>query len=1032
MIDNIRGVSYFPGVAQTVNPLERDFAVPRRSVAATAGALVCMLLAWCSSACALDPSLDISQYAHTAWTFRNGFLNGAVYALAQAPDGYLWLGTQTGVYRFDGVRAVPLPLPGLGTTEVGTLLPARDGTLWIGTLDGLVSSKNGQLNEHPSLGRRRVNALLEDRDGTVWAGTALGGSGRLCAIRTDGTQCYGEDGRLGSAVQSLYEGSDGSLWVAARNGLWRWKPDPPVLYLATPVTERQSLAQGDQGSVLVVAVGDGSIRQLTGAGVTDYPVPGLPSSLDAARVLRDRHGGLWIGTHTHGILHVMDGKTSRFTHTDGLSSDQVKALFEDREGTIWVGTAEGLDRFHELAVTSLSADEGLSGANARSVLAARDGSLWIAMADGLFRWKEGKVSKYPIPSSAATEHDEIQSLFEDEQGRIWVAAYSGLLAFAHGKLTRVPAVPVGATFAIAADNHRGLWLSVWPDSGSDGLMHLLDGKIIEQVPGQKLGGGPGTGGLVPDRDGGVWLGLYTGGLSYYRDGRVRNIPLTDRPNGSVEVLDLSLDRDGAVWAATANGLTRIRNGRIATLSTANGLPCNKIHWMIDDDASAYWLYTQCGLLRVARTELDAWAADPKRTIQVTTYDAADGIRLVPTLSGMHPQVAKSSNGKIWFVNYDTVSFFDPARMTRNTLAPPVHVEQVTADHRTYLAKPGLRLPPLVRDLSIDYTALSLVAPEKVHFKYKLEGQDLSWREVVNEREARYSNLAPGTYRFRVIASNNSGVWNDAGAALDFMIAPAYWQTLWFRAVCGTALLGVLVLLYWLRVRQLAHAFNMKLDARVEERTRIARDLHDTMLQNFQGVLLQLRAALRFLEREPAKAREVLTSAIDQAVQSIKGGRETVQGLRTSARESNDLPGAIVGLGKDLAAAHGGSDTPSVRVAVEGTVRDLHPIVRDEVFRVTAEALRNVFQHSRAVQVEVELCYDAREFRLRVRDDGQGIDPQILAGGGREGHFGLRGMRERAKLAGGKLTLWSAPDSGTEVELLIPGSAAYAPSRSATE
>jgi hypothetical protein len=253
---------------------------------ATAGALVCMLLAWCSSACALDPSLDVSQYAHTSWTFRNGFLNGAVYTISQSPDGYLWLGTQTGVYRFDGVRAVPLPLPGLGTTEVGTLLPARDGTLWIGTLDGLVSSKNGQLTEHPSLGRRRVNALLEDRDGTVWAGTALGGSGRLCAVRRDSTECYGADGGFGAAVQSLYEDSNGNLWVGARSGLWRWKPGPPIQSMATPVTERQSLAQGDHQSGLVVALGTGGIRQVTGTSVTDYPVQGVPSSLDATRPRR--------------------------------------------------------------------------------------------------------------------------------------------------------------------------------------------------------------------------------------------------------------------------------------------------------------------------------------------------------------------------------------------------------------------------------------------------------------------------------------------------------------------------------------------------------------------------------------------------------------------------------------------------------------------------------------------------------------------------------------------------------------------------
>lgn len=980
----------------------------------------------------MEQALDISQYAHTAWTFRNGFLTGAVYTLAQAPDGYLWLGTQTGVYRFDGVRAVALPLPH-GSTEVGTLLPARDGTLWIGTLDGLVSSRNGALTEYPALGRRKVNALLEDRHGTVWAGTALGGSGRLCAIGKEGIECYGADGSLGSAVQSLYEDSAGSLWVGARSGLWQWKPGPPIRRLTAPLTERQSLAPGDEGSGLVFTAGDGSVRQLTASGVTEYRVPGISSSRDAARVLRDRHGALWVGTHTHGVLRVFDGRVSRFTHSGGLSSDQVKALFEDQEGTVWVGTAEGLDRFHELAVTSVSADEGLTGANARSVLAARDGSLWIAMADGLFRWKDGHATSSLQRSHAPVEHDEIQSLFEDEDGRIWVSAQSGLMVYAEGRFARVPAVPAGATFAIASDSHRGLWLSVWPDSGADGLIHLLDGKIIDQVRGERLGGGPGTGGLVPDPDGGVWVGLYTGGLSYYGGGRVRRVPLSGGPQPAVEVLDLSVDRDGTLWAATAKGLARISNGHLSTLTTANGLPCNKVHWLINEDSSSSWLYTQCGLLRVPRKDLDAWAADPKKSIHVTTFDAADGVRLVPTLSGMHPQVAKAADGRIWFVNYDTVSFFDPAHMTSNTLAPPVHVEQLTADHRTYAAKPGLRLPPLARDISINYTALSLVAPEKIHFKYKLEGQDRDWREVVNEREARYSNLAPGLYRFRLTASNNSGLWNDRGDTLDFSIAPAYWQTVWFRASCVVAALAFLWLLYRLRVRKLAHEFDMKVEARVQERTRIARDLHDTLLQSFNGVLLQFAAAGRLFGTRPDEARKSLEAGLAQARRAIEEGREAVQDLRSSSDERDDLAQAVSRLAEDLArstpsaepAAGFGPQPIGIRVQVVGESRRLHPIIRDEMYRIAAEALRNALQHSHGTQVEVELRYDVHQVRLRVRDNGRGIAQELLADGGRKGHFGLKGMRERADLAGGKLMVWSAPGSGTEVEVTIPASRAYA-------
>jgi signal transduction histidine kinase len=272
------------------------------------------------------------------------------------------------------------------------------------------------------------------------------------------------------------------------------------------------------------------------------------------------------------------------------------------------------------------------------------------------------------------------------------------------------------------------------------------------------------------------------------------------------------------------------------------------------------------------------------------------------------------------------------------------------------------------------------------------------------------------------------VWNQNATALDFSIAPAYFQTTRFRLLCAALAVALLWTAYRLRVRQLAHQFNMKLDARVDERTRIARELHDTILQNFQGVLLQLRAALRFLSREPHKAQEVLASAIDQAAAAIKGGREAVQGLRASARESNDLAAAIGRLGQDLAAGQTGEAVPALRVDVEGAPRDLHPIIRDEIFRVAGEALRNAMQHSHGTRVEVDLWYDLREFRLRVRDDGQGINQDVLATGGREGHFGLRGMRERAVRVGGKLSVWSTPGAGAEVELIVPGSKAYALAR----
>jgi signal transduction histidine kinase/ligand-binding sensor domain-containing protein len=981
------------------------------------------VLLWCPHVFALNPALDISQYEHTPWTYRNGPLRGAVYAITETPDGYLWLGTQSGVLRFDGVRAVPLPVPPgqhFSSTAVGALLTARDGTLWIGSLDGLASWKNGQLTEHPALAHRTVVALLQDRDGTVWAGGFVGPTATLCAIRGGSTSCYGDDGTLGTAVECLYEDGDGSLWVGAATGLWRWRPGPPTRYLATPISMFGKMTQGDHGSGLIVAVG--SVRQITGKTVTNYRLHGVPSPLTAATVLRDRNGRLWIGTTAHGLVHSYDGKTSTFTHNDGLSSDQVYAFFEDREGSIWVGTSDGLDQFRELSVTPLSVKQGLSGATATSVLAARDGSIWIGTADGLNRWGHGRTTIYRRQGNPGLPDDNIHSLFEDERGRIWVSSFSGLAAFERGKFTAEPSVPAGVKNAIAGDNHGGLWLSLF-GSANYGLVHLAGGEISEQVPWQKLGGGPGTG-LVPDPDGGVWTGLLSGGIAYFRAGQIRNLPLSDNQSGPRKVLDISRDRDGSMWAATDNGLSRIKHGRVATLTTANGLPCKTVHWIIEDDLSSYWLYTQCGLLRVARTDMDAWTADPKRTIQVTTFDADDGVRLVQILKGLRPAVAKSSDGKIWFVNGDTVSFIDPSQISLNTLPPPVHIEQITADGKAYNVSNGLRLPAAVRDLHFEFTALSLLVPEKVRFRVMLEGQDNGWRELVNQRHVHYTNLAPGTYRFRVIACNNSEVWNEQGDVVDFSIAPTYYQTNGFRALCAAAFLGLLWGLYQLRVRQLAAQFNMRLEERVSERTRIARDLHDTLLQSFQALLLHFQAGINMLPERPADARRTLEDAVDLASEAITEGRDAVQGLRMSTVEKNDLAVAIRTLGEELASAETNELSPNFGVVVEGISRNLHPIVRDDVYRLVAEALRNAFLHAAAQNVEVEIRYDQKYFRLRVRDDGKGIHSEVLRGHGPEGHYGLHGMRERAKLVGGKLTIWTELDSGTEIELNIPGARAY--------
>ena len=518
-------------------------------------------------------------------------------------------------------------------------------------------------------------------------------------------------------------------------------------------------------------------------------------------------------------------------------------------------------------------------------------------------------------------------------------------------------------------------------------------------------------------------------MKYFKDGQVRLSYTAANGMTKGPIAALRLDQDGAVWVATQNGgVSRIKDGRITTLTTKNGLPCDRIHWTTEEDDRSLWLYTACGLLRIPHSQVDAWMSDPARRVEPTLWDATDGALPWVSPSSFGPTFAEAADGKLWFVTREDIGVVDPPHLALNKVAPPVHVEKVVADGKTYwqnlpgAAASNVRLPARTHDLQIYYTALSLVAPERVHFKYKLEGQDSDWREVINDRDVQYSNLGPGTYTFRVIACNNSGVWNEEGAALDFVIPPAWYQTNWFRALCVAAFLALLWALYQLRLRQLAGQFNMRLEERVGERTRIARDLHDTLLQSFHGILLHFQTGINLLPERPSEAQKTLEKAMHQAKHAIVEGREAIQGLRSSVVETNDLALAMRTLGEELAA---NSNSTAFQVHVEGAPHDLHPILRDEVYRITGEGIRNAFRHAEAKQIEVEIHYDDRRVRVRVRDDGKGIDPKLISDDGREGHFGLRGMRERAKLIGGKLTVWSELDAGTEVELSIDAARAYA-------
>jgi signal transduction histidine kinase len=553
------------------------------------------------------------------------------------------------------------------------------------------------------------------------------------------------------------------------------------------------------------------------------------------------------------------------------------------------------------------------------------------------------------------------------------------------------------------------------------LVRIRDFQVREVFPAPQV---PPAWMLAPDPNGGIWIATRTGDLVQFRQGVQRKFPLNPNAKNPAPHTIRALP-DSSVLAAFDDGLVGFREGKVQRMTTKNGLPCDFVISFIQDKEKRWWLYTRCGIVEFSDSELQRWWTNPDAIVRNHAYDTFDGAQ--PNVPAFN-SAACSPDGRVWFTSGVVVQMVDPVRLSQEALPAQTYIEALVADQKKFEAKLNLNVPPNPRDLQIDYTSPTFSIPQRVNFRYRLDNYDRDWHEAGTRRQAFYTDLPPGKYSFRVIASNSDGVWNDSAAKLDFYVAPAYYQTNWFRALCGCIFLALLWTAYQWRVRQLQHDFDMTLETRIGERTRIARDLHDTLLQSFHGLLLRFQTVSVLLPGRPIEAKEKLDSAIEQAAGAITEGRDAVQGLRASTVERNDLALAISTLGEELENDSSNHRPATFRVAVEGQARDLHPILRDEIYKIAAEALRNAFHHAQAKQVEVEIRYDHDQFRLRVRDDGKGMDEGVLSSHGLEGHYGLRGMRERATLIRGKLAVWSEVDEGTEVELRVPASAAYTTDR----
>jgi len=782
--------------------------------------LLCSVLANLSlitppHALALDPDRRISQYGHTVWRIQDGAISPPTN-IAQTTDGFLWITTAQGLMRFDGVRFTAWQPPqgqNLPGTHFSAVFGSRDGSLWIGTTRGLARWKDGQLRTYTDLEHYTgISAIIEDDSGTIWV-TRYGLYAReapLCSISEETLRCFGKkDGIPVTYGLGLTDDSDGNIWFGS-SVLIRWRPGIPATTYFGEIAKE--LAKGD--GITQVALGPSGtawasldatgpqlgVQYYSGGKWTSYAVPGFyGAKVHSHALLVDRRGSLWVGTENDGLYRICSGVADHYGVPDGLSGNSVGSLFEDREGNIWVVTDGGLDMFRDTALISYTTRQGVSDSDFHSVMALRNGAVWIG-TDGalnILRKQGGKTAIFDRKLSGKG----VGPMLEDHNGVVWLGSDLALMRFQNGHFREIGGqrfASFGGVGGIAEDSGGTIWVLT---GDRNQLFSIVGDKITKQAsPNYELGW---LKYLLADPNGGLWLGSQKGKstISYFRDGHLQTTSLSS-PRGTAGIRAPFVDSDNSLLIPSSQGLYRLSHGQLTLFNSDNGLPCPEIFNAIRDNHGALWIYTRCGLVRIAEPEWAKWIGNPHLAVSVMILDTLDGAQ-AGSGNSWQPTSSKAQDGRLWFVTGVSAQVIDPDRLYENALLPPVYVEGVVADRKQFDATSIVKVPALSRDLEIDYTAPSFSVPQKVRFRYKLEGRDQEWQDAGTRRQAFYTDLKPGHYRFRVTASNSHGVWNQNGASLDFVVMPAYYQTNWFRLSCVAVFVAMLWALHRWRVHRLA-------------------------------------------------------------------------------------------------------------------------------------------------------------------------------------------------------------------------------------
>jgi signal transduction histidine kinase/ligand-binding sensor domain-containing protein len=972
--------------------------------------LRCFRLMWVAAlfwgapaASGLNPEHRLTQYVHRIWQTQPGLPQTAIFAVSQTRDGYLWLGTESGVVRFDGVRFTPVP-----------------------ELEG------AQLDDI------RARAFVEDARGRVWIVSST-----LGLVRMDGQHVKvftPKDGLPRGETSCAFTAQTGEVWICTSSGMARFEGDRLQTY--GQGLRGRPLAGCQTPDSMIWIAGDGWVASSNGSQFTSFPLRSIPPGA-GVRSLVCRDDGVWVGT-MRGLIHFSGGKERRFTNENGLPDAGIMSLAKGSRGELWIGTRNGLSRYVNGAFESFTYGDGLSQKDVYSIYEDREGSLWVATKYGLNEFLDGPATRFT--RNQGLPSNNVGPVLEDRSGNLWVGFLDAGLARWNGRrfsLVQNLVSPKVTTLMESADG--SLWV------GTDqGLTRMEAGEVKETFDVQRGLPSNRIHSLYMDHSGTIWVGTEKG-AAMYRDGgfvepagftsstrvpivaigETRNRELlfaAERgnvyvlangklsvlkdgvsPGGSplTNVISIHGDKDGLIWMGTTMfGLRLLRDGKIHRFLRTDGLFDGEIYGFVSDSGGQLWMVGSKGLSSVAKSDLLAFSEGKIKKIKTSPYVPLEGPRAIQGRDGVQPSAITGRDGKLWFTTLEGLIAYEPNWGTDNNPTPPVLIEDVTVGGQHTLPSAVHRLGPGKENLAFRYTSFSFLAPESMTFRYILEGYDRDWTDAGTRREAFYMNLPAGTFRFRVTACAPFVPCNDVGSAVEFQVIPSIYQRNWFWPLIGAILSLFVWLAHRLRIARLQSEFSLV----VAERVRIARELHDTLIQGFSGITMQMQALSDRLR--PSRDKQFLDDIIRDAGDSLRETRESVAGLREGETAS---PALAVAIAETVEAITKEYDLRLV-LNLDRTPRNISAGIKHNLVRIVQEAVLNAAKHSGATTIEVSLNYFNDELRLAVSDDGRGME--YSSPHGESHHYGIIGMKERADHIGAEFDLVSTAGLGTTIGVRI--------------